>query len=94
MDRVYEGQGWGIRNKYGERLLEFTDSSDMMIGNTFFEKDSEKLITFESGDNSSVIMLWEKLLKRVRDVKVIPGKECFLEHRIWHGKKRNRKNKV
>ena len=42
------GQGWGKRNRDGEKILKFADSFDMMIGNTFFKKDAEKLITFKS----------------------------------------------
>jgi len=35
---VHGGHGWGERNKGGERLPEFADSFDMVIGNTFFRK--------------------------------------------------------
>ena len=47
-ERVREEQGWGIQNKDGERFLEFADRFDMVVGNTFIKKDSEKLITFKS----------------------------------------------
>ena len=79
---VHKGYGgWGMRNKNGERLFEFADSFDTVVGNTFFKK--EKLFTFKSGGNSSVIDyagVKKEAMKRVRDVKVIPGEECFPQH--------------
>ena len=52
---VHGGQGWGDRNKEGEKILEFADSFGMVIGNTFFKKNAEKLITFKSGNCATVI---------------------------------------
>ena len=46
---------WGIRNNDEERLLKFVNSFDTVVGNTVFNKDSEKLITFKSSGNSSMI---------------------------------------
>ena len=37
-ERLHGRQGWGIRNKDGERLLELADSFDMGVGNTFFKR--------------------------------------------------------
>ena len=37
--------GWGERSRDGERILEFTDSLNMVVKNTFFKMDDEKLIT-------------------------------------------------
>ena len=47
--------GWGERNRDGERILEFTDSLNMVVGNTFFKMDNEKLITFKSRNCATVI---------------------------------------
>ena len=41
---VHRGFGRRERNRDGERILEFADSVGMMIGNTLFKKDNEKLI--------------------------------------------------
>ena len=60
--------------------MEFADSVDMMIGNTFFKKDNEKFITYKSGDAASLIgyvMVKKEIWKDVEDVKVIPGEEGF-----------------
>ena len=62
--------------------LDFVDNFDMVVGNTFFKKDSEKLITFKSGVSSSVIdcvVAKKELMKRVGDVK-IPGEERFSQN--------------
>ena len=66
---IHGGQGWGIRNKLGERLLELVDSFDKVVGNIFFKKHSEKLITFKFKDNSSVIncvVVKKEVMKRVK----------------------------
>lgn len=82
---VHGGYGYGERNRAGERVLEFADSFDMIIGNTFFKKENEKLITFKSGGNSTVldyVLLGRNERKNIKDIKVIPGEECFLQHRM------------
>ena len=82
-EEVHGGLGWGIRNIDGRRLLEFADNFGMVVGNAFFKKDSEKLITFKYGGNSSVshkVVVNEEVIKRVKDVKIIPSEECFLQH--------------
>ena len=57
----------------------------MIIDNTFFKKDHQKLISYESGRHATVVdyILMEKgYLKMIRDVKVIPGEECLAQHRL------------
>ena len=58
-DGIHGGFGWGECNGEGERILEFADSLDMVVGNTFFTKDDEKLITYKSGNCAlSLTMQW------------------------------------
>ena len=45
---VHGGHGFGTRNIEGEMLLEFADSMDMLLANTFFRKCDSKLITYKS----------------------------------------------
>ena len=54
-DGIHGGFGWGERNRDGERILEFADSLDMVVGNTFFKKDDKKFITYKSGNCATVI---------------------------------------
>src|SRR6185436_10207234 len=46
---VHGGRGFGDRNLEGEMALEFADSRELIIANTFFQKDAAKLVTYESG---------------------------------------------
>ena len=57
----------------------------MVVGNTFIKKDAEKLITYKSRNCTNVVdyvMVLKKVMKNVRDVKVIPEKKCFLQHML------------
>ena len=54
---VHGGMGFGTRNAEGERILEFCDAVGMVVCNTFFKKEDSKLITYQSGDNRSMIDL-------------------------------------
>ena len=75
---VHGGRVNGTRNAEGERVLEFADSMDMAICNTF-DKGDAKLVTNGSGGHRSQIdffLVRKKDLRVVKDVKVIPGEEC------------------
>ena len=84
-DGIHGGFGWGERNSDGKRILEFADSLDKVVGNTFFKKVDKKLITYKSGNCATVIdyaVVQKEVMKKVKDIKVIPGKECFSQHRL------------
>jgi len=84
-EEVYGGHGWREQNKDGERLLEFADSFDVVIRNTFSRKDAEKLTTYKFGGNVTVIdhvLIRKDLMKNLQDIKVNPGEECFSQHRL------------
>ena len=52
---VHGKEGWAIQKRNRKRLMEFADSFDMVVGNTFFKKNLKKPITFKFGGNSSLI---------------------------------------
>ena len=52
---VHGGMRFGTRNAEGERILDFGDAEGMVVCNTFFNKEDSKLITYQSGDNRSMI---------------------------------------
>ena len=52
---VHDGMGFGTRNAEGQIILEFGDAVGMVVCNTFFKKEDSKLITYQSGDNRSMI---------------------------------------
>ena len=82
---VHAGFGWGERNKEVENVLEFADSCGMIVGNTYFQKDIEKLIKYKSIGNSTVLdytLFKKEISHQIKDIKVIPGDECFVQHRL------------
>ena len=50
--RAHGGKGYGQRNREWENILESTESLDLALVNTFFNKKEERLITYKSGGNS------------------------------------------
>ena len=57
----------------------------MVVGNTFFKKDDKKLIIYKSGNCATVIdyaVVQKEVMKKVKDITVIPGEECFSQHRL------------
>ena len=79
----------GTRNADGEMILEFGDAVGMVVCNTFFKKEYSKLITYQSGNNRSMIdypMVRKTDRCLVKDVKVILSKECVPQHRMVIGR--------
>ena len=61
----------------------------MVVCNTIFKKEDSKLITYQSGDNRSMIdYLMVRKTDRclVKDVKVISSEECVRQHRMVIGR--------
>uniref|UniRef100_UPI00358F58A9 craniofacial development protein 2-like n=1 Tax=Myxine glutinosa TaxID=7769 RepID=UPI00358F58A9 len=54
-DRVHGGCGYGVRNGEGERILEFADGADLLICNTQFQKEDNKLVTYTSGGSTTTV---------------------------------------
>ena len=82
----HDGMGFGTGNAEGERILEFGDAGGMVVCNTMFKKEYSKLITYQSGDNRSMI---DYLMVRKTDsclVKVISSEECVPQHRMVIGR--------
>ena len=83
---VYGGMGFGTRSAEGKRILEFGDAVGMVVCNTFFKKEDSKLITYQSGDNRSMV---DYLMVRKTDrclVKVISSEECVPQHQMVIGR--------
>jgi len=83
-DEVHGGYGFGVRNVGGERVLEFYYAllfyDAMAVTNTWFKKDTNKLVTCVSGKDRNVI---DYLLRRrcnrgaVENVMLFAGEDCF-----------------
>ena len=72
---VHVGMRFGTRNADGERILEFGDAVGMVMCNTFFKKEDSKLITYQSGDNRS--MLDYLMVRKTDRCLVKDGKVIF-----------------
>ena len=73
---VHGGYGFGERNREGEMLLDFSDSIEMRIMNTYFRKELEKKVTYESGENKTQIdfmLVGKRIGMKVKDAKAVPG---------------------
>ena len=82
---VHGGNGFGERNLEGEMMLEFAEAMDLAVLNTWFQKDLDKRVTYESGRSKSQIdyvLVRRSELSTVTDVKVIAGEECIQPHRL------------
>ncbi|CAK1589283.1 unnamed protein product [Parnassius mnemosyne] len=80
--------GYGTLNKDGEQILEFCARHHLAVVNTFFNKKSEHLVTYKSGNKQSqidYILTNRDLLRTFRDCKVIPGESLTSQHRILVG---------
>jgi hypothetical protein len=53
-DEVHGGFGYGVRNEEGNSVLEFCVALNLVIGNTWFTRKEEKLVTYVSGGIVSV----------------------------------------
>ena len=85
---VHGGQALGKRNHEGERLLEFAVANELVIGNSWFKKRFEHLVTYQSGDYKTQIdyILYERSFRKmVSNVKVIVGEEYATQHRLVVG---------
>ena len=85
---IHGGFGYGSRNVEGEHVLEFCDALQLVLCNTFFKKEDNKVITYSSGGTASVI---DYIAVRRRDrntvvnVKAIASEECVSQHRLLVG---------
>ena len=85
---VHGVQALGKRNHEGERLLKFAVANDLVVGNSWFKKKFEHLVTHQSGDCKTQIdyILYKRSFRKmVSNVKVIVGEECATQHRLVVG---------
>ena len=86
---VHGGMGFGTRNAEGERILEFGDGVGMAVCNTFLKEEFSKLITYQSGDNRSMIyylMVRKTYSCLVKNVNLISSEDCVPQHRMVIGR--------
>ena len=82
---IHGGKGFGMRNNEGERFLEMAVGLDLFVANTGFQKRTQHLVTYKSGQHESQIdyLLTRKRDRRtIMDCKVIPGEPLVMQHRL------------
>ena len=47
------GEGYGVRNKEGERILEYCAAMNITVGNKLFKKRASQTATYESGPSKT-----------------------------------------
>jgi len=67
------------RHADSERILEFCDAMELIVTNTCFKRQKNKLATYVSVGSVSVIdylLLRRCDRRRIKNIKVIAGEEC------------------
>lgn len=78
------GEGYGVANEDGERILVCCNDNGLSLVNTFFKKRDSHKITYNSGGRSSQIDFFaipRKNLRGVHNCKVIPSDNVTPQHR-------------
>ena len=77
--------GLGEIKEEGDRVVEFANTFDMVIANTWFTKTRNQLITFKSGNRESqidYILTNRRHLTDIINCKTIPGEDVVSQHRM------------
>ena len=83
--RVHGGHAYGVENEAGGKIIDFSSSNDLVIGNSLFHKKDKHLITYKSGNGASQIdyLLYRRRERNeIRNCKVIPGVHVAAQHRL------------
>ena len=72
------------------QILEFCDATELIVANTCFRRQKNKLATYVSGGTMSATDYIYLLLSRcdrqhIKNVKFIAGEECVSQHRLLVG---------
>lgn len=70
-ERVHGGWGFGNRNQEGDNLLQAALAFDLAIANTFFQKQDQHLITYESSTHKTQIDYFLIKRNRLNIVKIV-----------------------
>jgi len=79
------GQGFGVRNEEGDRILDFAEMHELALVITYFKKRATDLITYDSGPRTTQVdylLVRRPDLRRVANAKVIPSDNVAPQHRL------------
>ncbi|KAL6729362.1 hypothetical protein Aduo_000423 [Ancylostoma duodenale] len=82
--RCHGGFGYRVCNDDGERILDYSESHNLVIANTKFRKRPSHLVSFYSGSNKTQIdyvLVRYRDQKLVTDAKVVPYETVTPQHR-------------
>ncbi|XP_063594349.1 uncharacterized protein LOC134771333 [Penaeus indicus] len=85
VDSIVGPHGLGSRNERGEMLVEWAQTNNMMIGNTWFKQPPRRLWTWLSPDDHTLNQIDYILVnKRFRNSplasETLPGADCYSDH--------------
>ena len=81
---VFGAYGFGVANREGESILEFTKNQNLRVLNSYFKKDRNKTVTYSSGGAETqldFVLMRPKSDMKAIDCRAIPGGSCAYEHR-------------
>ena len=83
-EQEHGDHSFGDRNEEGGDILRFVQAYNLGIVTTFFQKQEEHLITYNSGNRRTTIdyiLVKRTDMKAAEDCKIIPGEGIAMQHR-------------
>ncbi|GFO09044.1 craniofacial development protein 2-like protein [Plakobranchus ocellatus] len=85
VDDIVGKHGLGIRNERGEKLIEWCQTNNMIVGNTWFQQFPRRKWTWKSpGDETRNQIDYMMISKRYRNTlllaKTYPSADCYSDH--------------
>ncbi|GFN93424.1 craniofacial development protein 2-like [Plakobranchus ocellatus] len=85
VDDVVGKHGLGIRNERGEKLIEWCQTNNIIVGNTWFQQPPRRKWTWKSpGDETRNQIDYMMISKRYRNAlllaKTYPSADCYSDH--------------
>ncbi len=79
--------GLGVRNEEGERLVEFCEQNNLIIGNTLFDQPNRRLYTWTSPNGLhrnqiDYIIAPKRWRSSLKSAKTRPGADCGSDHEL------------
>ncbi|GFO43306.1 craniofacial development protein 2-like protein [Plakobranchus ocellatus] len=91
VDDIVGKHGLGIRNERGEKLIEWCQTNNIIVGNTWFQQPPRRKWTWKSpGDETRNQIDYMMISKRYRNAlllaKTYPSVDCYSDHVPVEGK--------
>ncbi|GFO16672.1 craniofacial development protein 2-like protein [Plakobranchus ocellatus] len=85
VDDIVGKHGLGIRNERGEKLIEWCQTNNIIVGNTWFQQPPRRKWTWKSpGDETRNQIDYMMISKRYRNAlllaKTYPNADCYSDH--------------